>query len=86
MNLLLYKTHLRARAPRISTPDSVKQVQVPWARAGGGFTLLLEESVLSLAQTTSVAQIHRLYGESETRLWRVLKRYKEKEVGLQDLS
>ena len=42
MNLLQYKTYLRTRIPRISTPDSVKQVQVPWARAGGGFTLLFE--------------------------------------------
>jgi len=86
MNLLQYKTNLRARIPRISTPDGVKQVQVPWAREGSGFTLLFEESVLSLAQTNSVAHIHRLYGESNNRLWRVIERYKGKEVGFQDLS
>ena len=86
MNLLLYKTHLRARIPRIYTPEGIKQVQVPWARAGSGFTLLFEESVLSLAQTNSVAQIHRWYGESDNRIRRVLKRYKEKEVGSQELS
>ena len=86
MNLLQYKTYLHAYVPRIYTPDGVKQVKVPWARAGSGFTLLFEASVLSLAQTTSVAQIHRLCGESETRLWRVLKRYKEKEASFQDLS
>ncbi len=86
MNLFQYKTYLHARVPGIYTPDGVKQVQVPWAREGSGFTLFFEALLLSLAQVTSVAQIHQLYDVSENRIWRVLEHYIEKEVDFQDFS
>ncbi|HPV95366.1 MAG TPA: transposase family protein, partial [Thermotogota bacterium] len=50
MNLFQHKTYLHARVPRIYTPEGVKQVQVPWAREGSGFTLFFEALLLSLAQ------------------------------------
>jgi transposase len=86
MNLFQYKTYLHAYVPRIHTLDGVKQVQVPLAREESGFTLLFEAFILSMAQVTSVAQVHQLYGESENRLWRLLEHYIEKEVDFQDFS
>ncbi len=86
MNLFQHKTYLHARVPRIYTPEGVKQVQVPWAREGSGFTLFFEALLLSLAQVTSVAQVHQLYDVSENRIWRVLEHYIEKEVEFQDFS
>ncbi len=42
--------------------------------------------MLSMAQVTSVTEIHQLYGESENRLWRLLEHTIEKEVGFQVFS
>lgn len=86
MNLFQHKTYLHARVPRIYTPEGVKQVQVPWAREGSGFTLFFEALLLSLAQLTSVAQVHQLCDVSDNRIWRVLEHYIEKEVKFQDFS
>jgi len=67
-------------------PYGIKQVQVPWAREESGFTLLFEALMLSMAQVTSVTEIHQLYSESENRLWRLLEHTIEKEVGFQVFS
>ncbi len=86
MNLFQYKTYLHAYVPRIRTPGGVKQVQVPWAREGSGFTLLFEALALLMSQITSVAQISQLYALSENILWRIVEHYIEKEVAFQDFS
>ncbi|HOT86103.1 MAG TPA: helix-turn-helix domain-containing protein [Thermotogota bacterium] len=86
INLFQHKTYLHARIPRIYTPEGVKQVQVPWARKGSGFTLFFEALLLSLAQITSVAQVHQLYDVSDNRIWRVLEHYIEKEIKFLDFS
>jgi transposase len=40
---------LHARTPRVTCPDcGVKQIAVPWARAGSGFTLLFEALAMTL--------------------------------------
>ncbi|MGH3820809.1 MAG: transposase family protein, partial [Pseudonocardiaceae bacterium] len=41
---------LHARLPRVRCPDhGVRQVEVPWARPGSGFTVLFEALVLTFA-------------------------------------
>src|ERR1700752_3777346 len=52
--------------------DGVHQVEVPWAREGSGFTLLLEALVMLLSAEMPVEGIADLLGETDTRLWRVL--------------
>ena len=47
-------------------------VDVPWARAGSGFTLLFEAYIMLLAPSMPVNQIADLVSEHDTRLWRVL--------------
>jgi transposase len=43
LNFFQHKTFLHARQPRIECPDhGVKTIEVPWARSGVGFTLLME--------------------------------------------
>jgi transposase len=43
LNFFQHSCYLHARVPRISTTTGeVVTVQVPWARAGSGFTLLFE--------------------------------------------
>ena len=56
LNFFQYETYLHARVPRIQCGScGVKQVEVPWARPGSGFTLLFELLVLSLSREMSVA-------------------------------
>ena len=88
LNFFQHKTFLHARQPRIDCPDhGVKTVEVPWARPGAGFTLLMEAFILVLVQGgMTPAQAARLIDEHDTRLWRVLQHYVEEARAREDLS
>ena len=77
LNFFQHQTHLHARQPRIACPeDGVKTIEVPWARAGAGFTLLMEAFVLLLAQSgMTPRQIGRVIDAHDTRIWRILRHY-----------
>lgn len=80
LNFFQYETYLTARVPRVRCPNSncgVKQVQVPWARAGSGFTLLFEALVVAMARQMPVNVIASMFNEHDTRLWRVIRTYIE---------
>ena len=63
---------------RIACPDcGVKQVAVPWARTGSGFTLLFEAFVMTLVTAMPVRAAARLVGEHDTRLWRIVHHWVE---------
>ena len=75
MNFFQFECYLHAWVPRIDgrEPDGVKTVAVPWARAGSGFTLLMEAMMVILSQTgMTVAEAARTVAETPHRLWRVL--------------
>jgi len=88
LNFFEHQTFLRARQPRIDCPDhGVKTVDVPWARPGTGFTLLMEAFILVLVQNgMTAAQAARLVDEHDTRLWRVLRHYVDEARERQDLA
>ena len=49
-----YKTYIHARLPRVSCDDhGVHLVEVPWARQGTGFSLLMEAFMLTLCKETT---------------------------------
>lgn len=78
LNFFQYEAYLTARVPRVKCPNSacgVKQVLVPWARPGSGFTLLFEALVMALVREMPVNAAAALLGEHDTRLWRVLDHY-----------
>lgn len=71
-----HRTELVARVARTTCPEhGVLQVAVPWARAGSGFTLMMEAMIMLLAQQMSVSAAARHLGETDKRLWRVLDHY-----------
>jgi transposase len=79
LNFFQYETYLHARVPRVRCGScGVKQVEVPWARPGSGFTLLFELLVLSLSREMSVAAVAEMTSEHANRLWRVLEHYVER--------
>jgi transposase len=88
LNFFEHQTYVRGRQPRVKCKKhGVKQVTVPWARPGSGFTLLFEAFVVSLVQNgMPVAAVARVVGEHDTRLWRVLEAYVELGLARLDLS
>ena len=50
-------------------------IDVPWARAGSGFTLLFEAYIMLLAPSMTVKRIAELVSEHDTRLWRLLQHH-----------
>ncbi len=84
LNFFQYETYLHARVPRVRCGScGIKQVEVPWARPGSGFTLLFELLIVSLAREMSVAE---LVSEHANRLWRILDHYVERARQAVDLS
>jgi transposase len=78
LNFFQFETLLRARVPRVWTPDGkVVQVEVPWARPGSGFTLLFEAMAMMLCQRMPVSDAAELLAEQDTRLWRLIMHYVE---------
>src|ERR1700709_2121057 len=76
LNFWQYRTTITARVPRIETPEGqVVLIEVPWARAGSGFTLMLEALAMLLVRDMPVRAVAELLGEEDTRLWRVVQHY-----------
>lgn len=89
LNFFQYEAYLHARVPRVKCPNSgcgIKLVQVPWARAGSGFTLLFEALVLTMVRDMPVNVIASLFAVTDKRLWRVLDSYVALARGQQDYS
>ena len=78
LDFFQHQAFLHARVPRVRCDDcGVKQVTVPWARTGSGFTLLFEALVMTLVTAMPVRAAARLVGEHDTRLWRILHHWVE---------
>ncbi len=89
LNFFQYEAYLHARVPRVKCPNEgcgVKQVTVPWARTGSGFTLLFEALVMTMARDLPVKVMGRLFAVTDTRLWRVIRSYVEMARSTEDYS
>jgi transposase len=78
LNFFQYDAYLTARVPRVNCPNSgcgVKQISVPWARSGSGFTLLFESLIMAFVREMPVKIAAALLGEHDTRIWRVMDHY-----------
>ena len=89
LNFFQYEAYLHAFVPRVNCPNEgcgVKQIQVPWARTGSGFTLLFEALVMTMARDMPVNVMARLFSVTDTRLWRVINAYVEAARAKEDFS
>jgi transposase len=76
LNFFQHEAVLHARVPRVECGAcGVKQVEVPWARPGSGFTLLFEALILAMVKQMPVSAVGKLVGETDKRLWRILDHY-----------
>ena len=76
LDFFQHKAYLHARLPRVRCPQhGVRQVSVPWARPGSGFTLLFEALVLSFAAAMPIAKVAAMIREHDTRIWRIVEHH-----------
>jgi len=79
LNFWQYETEIVASVPRTNcTKCGVRQVEVPWARPGSGFTLLFDAWALLLVDEMAVSAAAKTLGIHDTRLWRLLNHYVNK--------
>ena len=63
LNFFQYRSYIHARVPRIECKEhGVKTIEVPWGRAGSGFTLMMEGVILTLLRHLPVAAAAREIG------------------------
>ena len=87
LNFFQYRCYLHARVPRTKCEKhKVKTIEVPWAREGSGFTLMMEGVILTLLKHMPVATVAEEIGEHDTKLWRVLNYYVEDGKQSRDFS
>jgi len=87
LDFFQHKAVLTARVPRISCPGcGVRQVAVPWARPGSGFTLLFEAYALELVRHMPVRAAAKILGVTDHRLWRMLKHHVHEALSRVDLA
>ncbi|MEA4860905.1 MAG: ISL3 family transposase [Sphaerochaeta sp.] len=87
LNFFQYRCYITAKVPRIITPDGkVRTVEVPWARSGSGFTLMMEGVILTLVKHMPVRTVAREIGEHDTKLWRLIDYHVEEALNGQDFS
>jgi len=87
LNFMQYPLYLHARVPRVRCEkDGVRQIDLPWARPGSGFSHLFEAFVMTLAAEMPVKAIADLLGEHDTRIWRVVHFHVERARAREDFS
>ncbi len=78
LDFFQHQAYLHARVPRVSCQaHGTRQVVLPWARPGSGFTLLFEALLMALLAEMPVKAVADLVGEHDTRLWRLLHHHVE---------
>ncbi len=87
LNFFQHHCMITAKVPRTECPEhGVKRMTVPWARDGGGFTLLFEQAALILVREMPVLAAARIMEVTDKRLWRVVEHYVGKALGGLDLK
>lgn len=88
LNFFQYQAILEALVPRVGCRacEKTTQVDVPWARAGSGFTQTLEAFIVALCEQMPVLAVSKLLSVSDDRVWRVLDHYVTQARSQEDYS
>lgn len=74
LNFFQYKCFIHLRTPRTECPKCGERLWIPpWGRKNSGFTQLFEAFVMRLAKEMPISQIAELVGETDTRIWRIVR-------------
>jgi transposase len=88
LNFFQHRCFLHARVPRIKNKDgNINIVEVPWSRAGSGFTLMFEAYAMLLIESEMpVSKVSACIGVTAPRVWRVFDYWIERAYSKDDLS
>jgi transposase len=87
LNFFEHETYLHARVPRIKTDNNkIRKIKVPWEGLHGGFTLLFEAFMLKLASNMPVNIVSKLIQESNYKIWKILEKYVDATLILNEYS
>jgi len=87
LNFFEHECYLKARVPRIKTPDGKIHLILPdWSGLQNGFTLLFEALILQLAKGMPVHQVCQLVKISDHKVWSILDKYTAEVRNLSDYS
>jgi transposase len=88
LDFFQHRCYLYARVPRVVRSDGrVRQVSVPWARPGIGFTLLFEAYAMLLIESEMpVSKVSDCVKVSAPRMWRLFNYWIELAKSKDDLS
>lgn len=76
LNFFQHECFLHCRTPRVKMDSGqVLLVDPPWAGKSQGFTLLFEALLMQLLTAMPVAEVGRIVGVSDDKLWRMLEMY-----------
>jgi transposase len=77
LNFFEHHCFLHCKIPRITTSEGrVRNVDVPWARAGSGFTLLFEAFALALIEREMpIVRVAQILGVNPQRVWTVFEHW-----------
>lgn len=80
LNFFQYECYLHCRVPRIKTKNGkICMVEVPWSRAGSGFTLLFEAFSMALIEKEMpINKVGELLNEDSHRIWTIFNYWLEK--------
>jgi len=73
LNFFQHECYIHCKVPRVKSKENkIRQVEVPWARKGSGFTLLFEAfSMCLIEQEMPVNKAGKILGEYPNRLWTI---------------
>ena len=77
LDFFQFEAWLHAGGPRVGCTacGKTRQIAVPWARDGSGFTLLFEALALTMCQGLPVRQAARMLRVRDKQLWRRIEHY-----------
>lgn len=75
LNFFQYRCELTAPVPRINCADhGVRNIDVPWAQRGSGFTSMMEAMMALLSPQTTSSEVVETLDEHDTLIWRWIPR------------
>jgi transposase len=87
LNFFEHEAYLHARVPRVKIDDNkIRQFKTPWEGVNSGFTLLFEAYILQLTKHMPVNVVSKLTGVSNYKLWRILDKYVDAALAVNDYS
>lgn len=87
LNFFEHECYLKARVPRIKTPDNKIHLVLPdWSGLQNGFTLLFEAFIVQLCKGMPVHQVCKIAKISDHKVWSILDKYTEKTRALNDYA